>query len=661
MASAMDKSTRKSVQKHNKQGSTSSVPKSLSSPAVKSSSSPSNGSSTRDTFKPAMHARILQLLGRTYGKFVTATTRTGESYHGILTAAETEAALGVTLALATKLDASPDDMSIPNLIIQPEDLAFISISKPDLRSHEASASIRTDTDISRTEASLEAKFKELQPWKPDSDTPMISLEDSSPSSATKWDQFAANEKLFGVKSTYNEDFYTTKIDRTGADYKEREERAAQLAKEIESSADGGDRHIREERLGITEGEDIDEEDLYSGVKRDADPSLQTAQASSQAAKQDLPQDPAIITSKNAVPAKKDNTRIPNQDQFLKFATAERENLMQRQRAAQANHRVRNFSADIDELKQFSKSFKVPGPVPPDMVSIIQKNKAASNDNTASYQFKTGDITQKPTVPSPLHERANTRQRHSPSKSNAKPADMRPSAMVTPGMTPPVTMNSPSNQSKQSPAPLTPRAQFFGIDVTPPKCDYDFDTAFNPFLSSEEKLTNADIEPSFKVAPSWLLDSSEKTWDEMLASSQPQPNTTPMFVSNASPVMIPSAMTSPMMPGANAQAGMYYAGAPMMAPQMFNSYMMPPMQQGYYYGMPAAPQMYMVQPMTPQMQAQARHGYMGAPQMMPGQMPMNMNMNLNVNMQPGDPGMGYPAQPGMFMPPQNYNHPYANNR
>ncbi len=47
-----------------------------------------------------------------------------------------------------------------------------------------------------------------------------------------WDQFATNEKLFGVTTSFNEDEYTTKLDRSAKDFKEREKRAEKIAAEI---------------------------------------------------------------------------------------------------------------------------------------------------------------------------------------------------------------------------------------------------------------------------------------------------------------------------------------------------------------------------------------------------------------------------------------------
>ena len=49
---------------------------------------------------------------------------------------------------------------------------------------------------------------------------------------TSWDQFAVNEKLFGVTATYDEDVYTTRIDRSGPDFKDRERQAQKIANEI---------------------------------------------------------------------------------------------------------------------------------------------------------------------------------------------------------------------------------------------------------------------------------------------------------------------------------------------------------------------------------------------------------------------------------------------
>lgn len=58
-----------------------------------------------------------------------------------------------------------------------------------------------------------------------------------------WDQFETNAALFGVTSTFDEELYTTKLDR-GPMMKEREKEALRLAREIEGE-DTQDLHLAE--------------------------------------------------------------------------------------------------------------------------------------------------------------------------------------------------------------------------------------------------------------------------------------------------------------------------------------------------------------------------------------------------------------------------------
>ena len=86
-------------------------------------------------------------------------------------------------------------------------------------------------------------------------------------SASGWNQFAANEAKFGLKTDYNEEAYTTKLDTSGATPGgiSRAE-ADRIAREIEAGAGRTTNpHLREERGGqLREG---DEEALYSSVQR----------------------------------------------------------------------------------------------------------------------------------------------------------------------------------------------------------------------------------------------------------------------------------------------------------------------------------------------------------------------------------------------------------
>lgn len=102
-----------------------------------------------------------------------------------------------------------------------------------------SETFRTDTDISSS--SGQVRERTLQTWGAqmggdaiggiEDDLSGMTLEDST-SKGEKWDQFAANERLYGMKSDFDEEMYTTKLDRSAADYKARAQKAAQLEREI---------------------------------------------------------------------------------------------------------------------------------------------------------------------------------------------------------------------------------------------------------------------------------------------------------------------------------------------------------------------------------------------------------------------------------------------
>lgn len=110
---------------------------------------------------------------------------------------------------------------------------------------------RTDADIS---GGLRGENRTLQKWgggTGNDNQGIGGLEDSLEgttmggsdstfnSSGKGWDQFAVNEKLFGAKTNYQEELYTTKLDKSGADFKAREKRAIQLANEIQNVRERG--------------------------------------------------------------------------------------------------------------------------------------------------------------------------------------------------------------------------------------------------------------------------------------------------------------------------------------------------------------------------------------------------------------------------------------
>ncbi|KAG6042234.1 hypothetical protein E4U41_002577 [Claviceps citrina] len=190
-------------------------------------------------------------------------------------------------------------------------------TRADVRSQNGNRSIfRTDTAISNSRFGNE---RTLQPWVPDASGGVdASLEASS--SSGPWDQFAANEKLFGLKTDYDENMYTTAINKTHPQFRERMAAAEKKAKEIERSA-AVTAHVAEERVmdyvgGGGNGEE-NEEEKYSGVRRQdfpplsGGPSRYTPPAkrapTGHSSVKGAPVDPAIISSQLKAPAKKQQT------------------------------------------------------------------------------------------------------------------------------------------------------------------------------------------------------------------------------------------------------------------------------------------------------------------------------------------------------------------
>lgn len=117
------------------------------------------------------------------------------------------------------------------------------------------ASFRTDAEISGTYSGQE---RELQRWQPGEDAGHDYSLDAS--GIGGWDQFATNEKLYNVKSDYDESIYTTSIDRSNPRFKDIEAQAARIAREIERS-EPVNQHVAEERRKNANPDDgLDEED-----------------------------------------------------------------------------------------------------------------------------------------------------------------------------------------------------------------------------------------------------------------------------------------------------------------------------------------------------------------------------------------------------------------
>lgn len=188
---------------------------------------------------------------------MTLLTKTSQRYEGVVFSTSSEGdTTGVTLKdvkeitspgaslkdlffiASTNIESwtsGPADAKIPN-----GDCEVFPSECGQLQSLNISLSaFRTDADISQKKGP--GRERELQAWVPSGDgsvAPVLTApgddDTFGPGSTgnTSWDQFTANEQLFGVKASFDEDIYTTKLDRSAPDFKERERKAQRIANEI---------------------------------------------------------------------------------------------------------------------------------------------------------------------------------------------------------------------------------------------------------------------------------------------------------------------------------------------------------------------------------------------------------------------------------------------
>lgn len=131
-------------------------------------------------------------------------------------------------------------------------------------SRESVKGFRTDVEISRVENRIENRV--LQRFECDTNDQLLTLEEYNEDK--EWDQFEENEKVFGVKSTYNELLYTEKIDFTDPNFSIKEKKAAAIAYEILNQVPESI-HVAEER-DVQVKSLLDEESRYSTVLSDAE-------------------------------------------------------------------------------------------------------------------------------------------------------------------------------------------------------------------------------------------------------------------------------------------------------------------------------------------------------------------------------------------------------
>lgn len=218
-----------------------------------------------------MEHSLQAVLSNLAGLVVVLTKKDGSVYEGILDPDTLHSKHSITLSLVCQLSPQQRVLTTPKLVVNKSDILSVRCDSLTLTSSTtASVGFQTDSSISSKSSNAVGGKRQLQAWVPDSADPSIELSaDNSSTNGKQWDQFAANERLFGVKTDFDESAYTTSINLKDPRFAERAAKAEKLAKEISSTAKSTlNPHLIEERSGVLREGDEDEEDLYGAVLRD---------------------------------------------------------------------------------------------------------------------------------------------------------------------------------------------------------------------------------------------------------------------------------------------------------------------------------------------------------------------------------------------------------
>lgn len=441
------------------------------------------------------------------GQPVTATLKDGVRVTGILAAATPDAGdLSIALRQAVTILPASEGTPAPKpaLVLNGKDLVQLEAQDTDIdfaalpqrpqssassstpaAAAAATDSFRTDTDISR--ASQLGKERQLQAWGADASSYGAGgiedgdggLEDglgrsvngnngsgkgnagrrggpaSSSNGGGAWDQFAANERAFGLRTDYDDEIYTTRLDRSTADFKQREARAAQLEREIlkgstSSTSLAYNAHVAEER-GEQVADSLDEEERYGAVIRTGTEGAYVPPGARKAALARLQQQqqnggqgqgspggagsgssgtaspapppppvsslsastpaaaaaPAALTTSPTPTTTKPNPNAKPYDRSMQeFVHSERVRLEQRraqmQQAQQQSQQQAQLKKEHDSklasLVQWSQTFKNPYPMPDEVAQILGKKPAGDSKTTATKSATVSPATATTALP-----------------------------------------------------------------------------------------------------------------------------------------------------------------------------------------------------------------------------------------------------------------------
>ncbi|XP_072889507.1 ataxin-2-like protein isoform X2 [Hemitrygon akajei] len=240
---------------------------SISAPPADRGRSSVKGSPQSPVFEGVYNnTRMLHFLTAVVGSTCDVRVRNGTVYEGIFKTLSSKLELAVDTVHRKSADtaAGPkcEDI-IDTMIFKPSDVVVVQFRDVDL--NYAMRDKLTDPMVS-TKVNGEHRESPLQPWEGggDNNSDDFDLESDVSNGWDANEMFRFNEETYGVKTTYDSSLssYTTPLEKdNSAEFRQREARATQLAKEIESSPQYRVRVSMENDDGRTE------EEKFSAVQR----------------------------------------------------------------------------------------------------------------------------------------------------------------------------------------------------------------------------------------------------------------------------------------------------------------------------------------------------------------------------------------------------------
>ncbi|KAI9461642.1 hypothetical protein BJY52DRAFT_1117025 [Lactarius psammicola] len=548
------------------------------------------------------HKTVLQNLANLAGTTITLATKAGKRYEGVITSTAGERNTpGLSLRDVKELSA-PGAPLKDHFFIPATDIDTWSSGPADVKVPNGD-SFKTDTDISQ-KAPRRDRDRELQAWQADLPPPAVGPPGTThgphndditfgagSSGNAGWNQFTANEKLFGVKTGFDEELYTTKLDRSGADFAEREKRAQALANEIMRGTTNNP-HILEERImNNVDNSGVNEEDKYGAVARGPNAYVPPG------ARKNLPSVvPPAAAAPIAAPAASTNANVKGPDvpkvsinapdgstvshsdtttpapspspapsasasqksimswlqppadalpAFREFVTHEKQRLTQKRQALVKSERDKRMA----DLLKFSQSFKLNKPIPDDLVKILAKDEEkqraiiekSSKDATSAQARSIGATaalsatpTTNPPIPTPSSRVATS------TSGNVSGTSSSSSKLVS----------SPSVVSTKTPitAPTKGARISMVIQPIPPFKGKKSQTASQPSNAATQVTTKASgsgtNSQSTKSAESTKLDVAVNKLNVNATSFRPNPKALAFTPASPNTTVGPSANSSP---------------------------------------------------------------------------------------------------------------------